>query len=60
MRIKFIGKEIAQQIDDELMGEGGFTLCQLMELAGQGVAHSLSNEYPSQSHPHILILAGPG
>ncbi len=47
-------------IDEELMGPLGFSVDQLMELAGLSVACSLAAEYPATSHPRVLVLAGPG
>lgn len=42
------------------MGPLGFSVDQLMELAGLSVACSLAAEYPCSSHPRVLVLAGPG
>mmetsp|Transcript_34265 Transcript_34265/g.74947 ORF Transcript_34265/g.74947 Transcript_34265/m.74947 type:complete len:222 (+) Transcript_34265:294-959(+) len=42
------------------MGPLGFSVDQLMELAGLSVACSLAEVYPSTSHPKVLIIAGPG
>lgn len=47
-------------IDKELMGPLGFSIDQLMELAGLSVACSLAEEYPSVKFPRVLIIAGPG
>ena len=41
------------------MGPLGFSVDQLMELAGLSVACSLAAEYPASSHPRVLVLAGP-
>jgi len=38
----------------------GFSLDQLMELAGLSVASALAAEYPVASHRRVLVLAGPG
>ena len=42
------------------MGPLGFSVDQLMELAGLSVAASLAAEYPPASHPRVLVVAGPG
>ncbi|KAL6779919.1 hypothetical protein ACKKBG_A14305 [Auxenochlorella protothecoides x Auxenochlorella symbiontica] len=56
----YLSKADAAAIDAELMGPGGFSLDQLMELAGLSVACSLAAEYPTATHPRVLVLAGPG
>lgn len=42
------------------MGPLGFSVDQLMELAGLSVAQSIGAEYSQASHSSILIIAGPG
>lgn len=54
------GQEEAAKIDEELMGPLGFSVDQLMELAGLSVACSVYAEYPPSSHKRILVIAGPG
>lgn len=54
------GQEEAQKVDEELMGPLGFSVDQLMELAGLACATSLASEYPVASHPRVLIICGPG
>lgn len=57
----FLNQERAIQVDVDLMSpEGGFSIDQLMELAGLSVAASLAKEYPRQTHPNVLIICGPG
>merc|ERR1719330_558963 len=57
----FLDQERAIQVDVDLMSaEGGFSIDQLMELAGLSVASALAKEYPCASHPKVLILCGPG
>lgn len=41
-------------------GPLGFSVDQLMELAGLSVACSLAAEFPAPSHPRVAVLAGPG
>lgn len=53
-------QEQAVAVDEELMGPLGFSVDQLMELAGLSVACSLSAEYPASSHSRVLVIAGPG
>jgi NAD(P)H-hydrate epimerase len=38
----------------------GFSIDQLMELAGLSVAHALAAEFPAASFPRVLVLVGPG
>ena len=54
------GQEDAAKIDEELMGPLGFSVDQLMELAGLSVACSVYAEYPPSSHERVLVIAGPG
>ena len=54
------GQEDAAKIDEELMGPLGFSVDQLMELAGLSVACSVYAEYPPSSHKRVLVIAGPG
>ena len=42
------------------MGPLGFTVDQLMELAGLSCACAVQAEYPPSAHPRILVIAGPG
>jgi hydroxyethylthiazole kinase-like uncharacterized protein yjeF len=42
------------------MGPLGFSVDQLMELAGLSVAAALAEQYPPTSHRRVLVLAGPG
>eukprot|EP01091_Cochliopodium_minus_P016670 TRINITY_DN631_c1_g1_i1.p1 TRINITY_DN631_c1_g1~~TRINITY_DN631_c1_g1_i1.p1 ORF type:complete len:232 (+),score=63.37 TRINITY_DN631_c1_g1_i1:59-754(+) len=59
-QIKYLNQEEARLMDVELMGEEhGFTVDQLMELAGLSVAESLYQEY-GLDKKNILVIAGPG
>merc|ERR1719235_2622441 len=40
--------------------EGGFSIDQLMELAGLSVATALAEEYPATTHPKVVLICGPG
>jgi pyridoxal 5'-phosphate synthase / NAD(P)H-hydrate epimerase len=54
------GQKAAQELDEDLMGPLGFSIDQLMELAGLSVASAVATEYSTSSFPRVLILAGPG
>eukprot|EP00928_Gymnodinium_smaydae_P096055 TRINITY_DN8397_c0_g2_i2.p1 TRINITY_DN8397_c0_g2~~TRINITY_DN8397_c0_g2_i2.p1 ORF type:complete len:247 (-),score=43.22 TRINITY_DN8397_c0_g2_i2:160-900(-) len=57
----FLNQERAIQVDVDLMSpEGGWSIDQLMELAGLSCASAVAKEYPVESHPRVLIIAGPG
>lgn len=58
--ITYLGQQEAVAVDEELMGPLGFSVDQLMELAGLSVACALAEEYPPSSHPRVLVVAGPG
>jgi YjeF-related protein N-terminus len=52
------GQDEANKVDEELMGPLGFSVDQLMELAGVSVACAVAAE--SQPASRVLVLAGPG
>ncbi|CCF56206.1 hypothetical protein KAFR_0A07720 [Kazachstania africana CBS 2517] len=62
--LKAVSSKLAAEIDKELMGPSiGFTLQQLMELAGLSVAEAINREFPLKSageKKNVFILAGPG
>ncbi|KAH7654673.1 Pyridoxamine 5'-phosphate oxidase protein [Dioscorea alata] len=58
--ISFINQRDAAEIDELLMGPLGFSVDQLMELAGLSVAASIAEVYKSSEYNRILILCGPG
>eukprot|EP00741_Cyanophora_paradoxa_P001806 tig00000073_g1751.t1 len=58
--IKYLSQTEAQKIDEELMGPLGFSVDQLMELAGQACALSVARAYPLEKHPRVLVICGPG
>ncbi|KAL4858803.1 Pyridoxine/pyridoxamine 5'-phosphate oxidase 1 [Chlorella vulgaris] len=58
--ITFLTQQQAQMLDEELMGPLGFSVDQLMELAGLSVASAAATEYPVSTHPRVLVVAGPG
>lgn len=58
--ITLLNQQQAQSLDADLMGPLGFSVDQLMELAGLSVACSIAEQYPLSSHSKALIIAGPG
>ncbi|KAM8883506.1 NAD(P)H-hydrate epimerase [Synchiropus picturatus] len=62
--IKYLGQEEAQHIDEELFSEYGFSVDQLMELAGLSCATAVTRAYPLTSlvkqRPTLLVICGPG
>lgn len=61
---KALTAKTAALLDKELMSTGGFSIDQLMELAGQAVAKAIYQEYPpaknSSGVEKVLVLVGPG
>ncbi|BAO40232.1 uncharacterized protein YNL200C [Kluyveromyces marxianus] len=61
MSFKTVSSKVAATIDQELMGPVGFTLQQLMELAGLSVAQAVLHQFPVQpSKNQVLVISGPG
>lgn len=59
--MRTLGQDESRRLDERLMSaETGFSLAQLMELAGLSVAQAIHRHYPAHSHPTILVLCGPG
>ena len=57
---KFISRDKMKALDEELMSPSvGFSLEQLMELAGKAVAQCIFAEYKGTSK-RILTICGPG
>lgn len=57
--VSFLGQEAARELDRDLMSpELGWSIDQLMELAGLSCACSIAEQYASSSR--VLVLAGPG
>eukprot|EP00743_Colponemidia_sp_Colp-15_P008726 GILK01009503.1.p1 GENE.GILK01009503.1~~GILK01009503.1.p1 ORF type:complete len:250 (-),score=30.23 GILK01009503.1:118-816(-) len=60
-QIKYLSQEAAQAIDVELMSETvGFSIDQLMELAGLSVASAIYEEFKPDTYGKVLIACGPG
>ena len=55
--MKFLNQQEAIQIDQELFNDYGFSVDQLMELAGLSCAQAIYSEYPKG---RVLVIAGPG
>ncbi|KAL0318392.1 UNVERIFIED_CONTAM: Pyridoxine/pyridoxamine 5'-phosphate oxidase 1, chloroplastic [Sesamum angustifolium] len=58
--ISYLNQREAAEIDEILMGPLGFSVDQLMELAGLSVATSIAEVYKPDEHNRILAICGPG
>ncbi|PKA59496.1 Pyridoxine/pyridoxamine 5'-phosphate oxidase 1, chloroplastic [Apostasia shenzhenica] len=58
--VSYISQREATEIDEILMGPLGFSVDQLMELAGLSVATSVAEVYNSSIYSRVLIICGPG
>lgn len=59
--LKTLGPKAAADLDGDLMSEaGGFSIDQLMELAGLSVSQAVYTVHPPTSGKNILIACGPG
>lgn len=60
--MRFLTSAIAQQIDKDLMSpSGGFSIDQLMELAGLSCAEAVYKSYPpTDNAKKVLVACGPG
>ncbi|XP_059071493.1 uncharacterized protein LOC131062988 [Cryptomeria japonica] len=58
--ISYISQMDAAAIDELLMGPLGFSVDQLMELAGLSVATSIAEVYKPNEYNRVLIICGPG
>ncbi|XP_037029211.1 NAD(P)H-hydrate epimerase isoform X2 [Bradysia coprophila] len=61
-KMKYLNQTEATNIDIELFNDYKFSVDQLMELAGQAVAHSIAKTFPVQELPSnkLLVCCGPG
>ncbi|XP_076438762.1 NAD(P)H-hydrate epimerase-like isoform X2 [Babylonia areolata] len=63
-KVKYLGQEEAQKIDEELFSTYAFSVDQLMELAGYSCAVAVAKCYPAHTlHKHkgaVLVCCGPG
>ncbi|KAL3512955.1 hypothetical protein ACH5RR_025672, partial [Cinchona calisaya] len=58
--ISYLRQQEATEIDEILMGPLGFSVDQLMELAGLSVATAIAEVYKSSEHSRVLAICGPG
>jgi NAD(P)H-hydrate epimerase len=58
--ISYLSQADAAAIDELLMGPLGFSVDQLMELAGLSVATSIAEVYKPNDYSRVLIICGPG
>ncbi|KAB8075951.1 YjeF N-terminal domain-containing protein [Aspergillus leporis] len=60
MSLKAISSKDAASLDKDLMEIGGWSLDQLMELAGLSVSQAVYRVHPPDSGKNILVICGPG
>ncbi|MCO5549116.1 hypothetical protein L7F22_002582 [Adiantum nelumboides] len=58
--LSYLSQSEATAIDEELMGPLGFSIDQLMELAGLSVASAIFEVYDVQKYKRVLVICGPG
>ncbi|KAG0569953.1 hypothetical protein KC19_6G128100 [Ceratodon purpureus] len=58
--ISYLTQAEAAAIDETLMGELGFSIDQLMELAGLSVASAIAEVYDAKEYSRVLVICGPG
>ncbi|KAK4735365.1 hypothetical protein R3W88_009626 [Solanum pinnatisectum] len=58
--ISYVSQQEAIEIDQMLMGPLGFTVDQLMELAGLSVASAIGEVYSRSEYTRVLVICGPG
>lgn len=59
--LKTLGPKAAADLDGDLMSDaGGFSIDQLMELAGLSVSQAVYNVHPPSAGKKVLIACGPG
>ncbi|KAL6184652.1 hypothetical protein ACLB2K_046052 [Fragaria x ananassa] len=58
--ISYLTQSQAAEIDEILMGPLGFSVDQLMELAGLSVATSIAEVYKPSEYNRVLTICGPG
>ncbi|OUZ99768.1 YjeF N-terminal domain [Macleaya cordata] len=59
-QVSYLSQREAAEIDEILMGPLGFSVDQLMELAGLSVATSIAEVYKSSEYSRVLAICGPG
>ncbi|CAI5520249.1 unnamed protein product [Closterium sp. Naga37s-1] len=58
--LSYLGQAEAIAVDEALFSSLGFSVDQLMELAGLSCACAIYQEYPPSHFPSVLIICGPG
>ncbi|CAK7347216.1 unnamed protein product [Dovyalis caffra] len=58
--ISYLTQREAAEVDEILMGPLGFSVDQLMELAGLSVAASIAEVYKPSEYSRVLAICGPG
>ncbi|KAK9758291.1 hypothetical protein RND81_01G221000 [Saponaria officinalis] len=58
--ISYLSQQNAVEIDENLMGPLGFSVDQLMELAGLSVACAIAEVYKPNEYTRVLAICGPG
>ncbi len=59
-KMKLLTQPEAIAVDEALMATPGFSVDQLMELAGLSVAAAVHDAYPPSTHARVLCVCGPG
>lgn len=60
MSLKTLSAKTAASLDASLMSTLGYTLEQLMELAGLSVAQAIEHDFSPRGNSNVLVLCGPG
>jgi len=60
MALKTLAPKNAAALDKDLMSTGGFSLDQLMELAGLSVSQAVYKVHPPSKGKDVLVACGPG
>ncbi|KAH3714611.1 AI-BP family protein [Pelomyxa schiedti] len=58
--MKYCTQSEATYVDETFFNRLGYTLDQLMELAGLAVATVVHMEFPPSTYPRVLVISGPG
>ncbi|XP_057490280.1 pyridoxine/pyridoxamine 5'-phosphate oxidase 1, chloroplastic [Actinidia eriantha] len=58
--VSYLSQREAAEIDEILMGPLGFSVDQLMELAGLSVATAIAEVYRTGEYNRVLVICGPG
>jgi hydroxyethylthiazole kinase-like uncharacterized protein yjeF len=58
--MKLLSQQEAISVDEDLMATPGFSVDQLMELAGLSCAAAVHAAYPPDTHKRVLCICGPG